>query len=619
MIPNRLPRLRRAARLLALAPLLLAAGCQGRPRAETDESAPKLTASGHVAVVDLTRGAPESTAEGGLFPLPAPQTFVGLVRTLQSLSSDRDATAVFVTLGEARLGFAQSAEIGRLLAAVRDAGKSVVCHTHQIDNSSSWLLQHGCSEIWLSPAGDASTVGIAAQLSYLKGTFDRLGIEADMLAMGRYKSGAEPLTREGPSEPSAENLTATLRSIRDAWLDAVGKARQGRGATDAERQELLDALEDGPWTPTAARERKIADRVVFPDEALGAAKAAGRVDTEKVVFGRGAENGKAVGLAEIIRVLSGADRRSGGRPRIAVVPAVGSITMTSEGLLSEGITARATVRTLARLREDPAVKAVVVRMDSPGGSPLASDLIWREIMRLRKEKPVIASVGGMAASGGYYIVAAANEIVAERSSIVGSIGVFGGKLVLEQALSNVGIQSVVFPASPAPGAAARAAYLSPLVPWDDATRDKVRAQMESIYELFLARVAEGRGMDVEKVRASAEGAIFTATTGKERGLVDELGGLARALERARELGKVDADAPVVVEGPADNLLEVLLLGEGAEASEVEEALARFRERQAARLAGIPQWEQLRPFAAAIAPLLTGEPVVAALPYAIDVR
>src|SRR5690606_3569475 len=254
VIPNRLPRLRRAARLLALAPLLLAAGCQGRPRAETDESAPKLTASGHVAVVDLTRGAPESTAEGGLFPLPAPQTFVGLVRTLQSLSSDRDATAVFVTLGEARLGFAQSAEIGRLLAAVRDAGKSVVCHTHQIDNSSSWLLQHGCSEIWLSPAGDASTVGIAAQLSYLKGTFDRLGIEADMLAMGRYKSGAEPLTREGPSEPSAENLTATLRSIRDAWLDAVGKARQGRGATDAERQELLDALEDGPWTPTAARE-----------------------------------------------------------------------------------------------------------------------------------------------------------------------------------------------------------------------------------------------------------------------------------------------------------------------------------------------------------------------------
>lgn len=588
-------------------------GCQGRPRANTEDGPTKLTGSGHVAVIDLTRGAPETGAEGGLFPLPASQTFVGLVRTLERLREDGDAAGVFVRVGETPMGFAQAAEVGRLLGAVRARGKQVTCHTHQVDNAMSWLLQQGCSEIWLSPAGDASTVGIGAQLSYLKGAFDRLGIEADMLAMGRYKSGAEPLTREGPSELSEQNLKETLQSIRSAWLTGVKEARPG------DRTKLLDALEDGPWTPEGAREQGIVDRVGFADEALDAAKKAAKVEQTVVVFGPGTKDTRGGGIAELVRVLSGADRRAGGRPRIAVVPAEGSITMSSEGIMGGGITARATVRTLARLREDPAVRAVVIRMDSPGGSPLASDLIWRELMLLRKEKPVIASVGGMAASGGYYIVSAANKIVAENSSIVGSIGVFGGKIVIGGALENVGIQSVTFPASPRPGAAERAAYLSPLLPWDDATRERVRAQMKSIYDLFLARVAEGRGISVERVQSSAEGAIFTAALGKERGLVDELGGLARALELARELGKVDADAPVTVEGPAENLLETLFLGEGAEAGEVEEAIARFRERQARALtSGIP-WEALRPFRAAVGPFLQGEHVAVALPYVIDIR
>lgn len=591
----------------------LALGCHGRPRAESDNGPPKLAAGGHVAVVDLSRGAPESTEEGGLFPLPAQQTFVGLVRALQRIEEEAEVGAVFVRIGEAGYNFAQAAEVGRLLGAVRDRGKSVVCHVHQIDNAKSWLVQRGCSEIWLSPAGDASTVGIAAQLTYLKGALDRLGVRADMLAMGRYKSGAEPLTREGPSEPSEQNLRETLASIRSSWLEAVRSAREG------EREGLVRALEDGPWTPEAARKRGLVDRVGFPDEALEAAKKAAGVEASSVAFGPGSDGGAGVSLAEIVRVLSGADRRTGGRPRIAIVPAVGSITMSSEGLVSGGITARATVRTLSRLRKDPAVRAVVLRMDSPGGSPLASDLIWRELMLMRKEKPVVASVGNMAASGGYYIVSGASKIVAEPASIVGSIGVFGGKIVIDEALEKVGLNTVTFPASQEPGATARAAYLSPLTPWDEATREKVRDQMRSIYELFLARVAEGRGLEVDAVRATAEGAIFTAELGKQRGLVDELGGLARALEWARELASLGEDTPVVVEGPADSLLDLLLLGEGADAGEVEAALARFRERRARELAGPIAWDRLRPFAAAVAPLLAGEHVVAALPYVLEVR
>jgi protease IV len=601
--------------LVCLALTVALAGCRGRPRTEPEDgSQPKLAGGGHVSVFDLSSGAPESTGGGGLFPLPARQTFVGLVRAIDRIAEDRNSAGIFVRLGEAQFGLAQAQEIGELFGKLRDKGKTVTCHTHSVENSTSWLLQRGCTKIWLTPAGDVSTVGLGAQMVYLKGAMDRLGIEADMLHMGKYKSGAEPLTREGPTEPSRQNLTETLGSLRSAWLDGVRKSRK----TNDDR--VIAALEDGPWSPTDAKAHGLVDEVGFPDQALDAAKSAAHVDEVSVAYGRGAEEGSGNSIAEIVRLLSGADERTGGRPHIAVVPAVGSITMTGEGPLSSGgITARATARTLERLRKDESVRAVVLRIDSPGGSPLASDLIWREMMLMRPEKPIVASVGGMAASGGYYIVSGATKIVADPSSIVGSIGVFGGKVVFGKALSNIGVTSFTFPASPAPGAGERAAHLSPLVPWDDATREKVRVQMQGIYELFLQRVAEGRALPIDKVRATAEGAIFSATVGKERGLVDELGGLSRALDLARELAHLDADTPVVVEGAADNLLETLFLGEGAEAGEVEAALARFQERQA-RFAG--QWpglESLRPFSATIAPLLAGEAVVAALPYVIEVR
>lgn len=590
-------------------------GCHGRPRTDSDDGTrPRLAGGAHLSIIDLSSGAPESTAEGGFFPLPARQTFVGLVRSVDHVLSDRDSAGVFVRLGESSFGLAQSQEIGRLLRKLRDKGKTVTCHTHHVENATSWLLQEGCSKIWITPAGEVGTVGIAAQMAYLKGAMDRLGVEADMLHMGRYKSGVEPLTREGPTDPSRENLTETLGSLRRTWLDGVRKARKTND------DKVIAALEDGPWSPTDAKARGLVDEVGFPDQALEDAKRAAKVDRVAVAFGHGAEERSRDTVAEIVRMLSGADERSGGRPHIAVVPAVGSITMTGEGpFASAGITARATVKTLERLRKDKSVKAVILRLDSPGGSPLASDLIWREMMLMRPEKPIVASVGGMAASGGYYIVSGATKIVAEPTSIVGSIGVFGGKIVFGTALEKVGVTSFTFPASPAPGAAERSAHLSPLIRWDDATREKVRVQMSGIYELFLQRVAEGRKLGIDKVRATAEGAIFSAVTGKERGLVDELGGLERALEVARGLADLDRDTPVVVEGGSENLIETLLLGEKADASEVEAALARFRARQAKIAGEWPNLDALRPFSAALSPLLAGEVVVAALPYAIEVR
>jgi protease-4 len=259
---------------------------------------------------------------------------------------------------------------------------------------------------------------------------------------------------------------------------------------------------------------------------------------------------------------------------------------------------------------------VVLRIDSPGGSALASDLIWYELRELGKKKPLIASVGAMAASGGYYLAAAAKQIFAERTSIVGSIGVFGGKVVINDAIEKYGVNSFTLAASDEPGADTRAAYMSALTPWDDATRDRVRKSMEAIYELFLDRVSQGRGLPVDRIKPHAQGRIWSGEHGKERGLVDRIGGLADAIHLARELGELDERAPVVVEGGAESLFQSLLLGEDASEAEISAAVQRV---QAQRTLWQTVPVELRAFVGACAPLAQGETTVAAMPYAVLVR
>ena len=261
------------------------------------------------------------------------------------------------------------------------------------------------------------------------------------------------------------------------------------------------------------------------------------------------------------------------------------------------------------------MKAVVLRINSPGGSPLASDLIWHEMMELRKKKPILVSVGNMAASGGYYIACAGQRIFAERTSIVGSIGVFGGKINVAPALEQFGVHAETFAASPEPGAAARAAFNSPLTSWDDSTRERVRAQMQGIYDLFIARVAHGRHMEVDKVRVSAEGHIWSGDQGLERGLVDEIGGLTEALAAARKAANLDADAPVTVEGGRESLLDSLLVSDDASDADAAAAFERLSDAPSAHLmSNVPP--ELRAFVSGFAPLSGTEHVAVALPYGL---
>lgn len=603
-----------AAILIALA---ACTSCNGRSRSvaldtetETpDEEAQRETRATDIAEFDLTSGVAESPSTGLLYSVPASRTYVGLVRTLERAAIGK-ANGFFVRLGGEGLDWARSEELGSAFANLRKrTGKPVFCHAHGLDNRAAWFAARACTRIWVSPAGDVDTVGIAGQVVYLKGALDKLKIRADFLHMGKYKSAAESLTQEGPSDDARESLTAVLASIRSTWLDEYAASRN--------KPSLRHDLEDGPWSAEAAKERGLIDAVGYEDDAREALKAEAHTRRTKVVFGRKPGEDTKLEVTEILRLITGGERTTH-RPHLAVIPAEGSIMMEGGSLLAEsGIAFRSMQRVIRRLANDESVKAVVLRIDSPGGSALASDLLWHELMDLRKKKPLVASVGDMAASGGYYLACAANKVVAERTSIVGSIGVVGGKIVLDEALGQFGIRAESFPASPDPGATARAGYLSALSPWDEPTRERVRAEMQSVYELFLRRVSEGRGLPVEAIRAVAEGRIWSGVQGHDLHLVDEFGGLGRSLEIARQLAGLEGDTPVELEGISESVVESLLLGDGADEASVRAALQRVAERRHLVLDAVPQ--PLHPFVGALAPLLTGETVVAAAPFGVVVR
>lgn len=588
--------------------LVLTFGCHGRARVDKGQSKNEEPSygTGTLLEIDLTRGAPESTEGGGWLPLPAARTFVGLVRALERAHEDTQATGFFVSLGQVKLHLSQVEELVPLLRSLRDTKKPVVCHADGLDNALYWLAMEGCDALWLSPAGDLETIGIAAQSMYIKGLLEELKVQADFLSIGRFKSAAETFTRDGPSEEARLALSETLRSLRQSWLDGLATSR----ASAKERAE------SGPYAAGEAKAFGLVDSLGDVTQARRDARRRASAGKTKVVFGAAADNAAERGLVELLRLLGG-DDDSEGKPFIAVVPAVGGITMGSAGLLGgEGIVYESLAKTIDRLAKDPDAKAVVLRIDSPGGSALASDLLWLRLRELATHKPLIASVGSMAASGGYYLACAAQTIVAERTSIVGSIGVLGGKIVLGTALDAHGVRTVTTPASDDAGAAARAAYLSPLLAWDEPTRIRLRLVMSQVYDLFVERVATGRKLAPERVQAVAEGRIWSGTQGKEHGLIDEFGGLAQALRIARTLAGLTAATPVRVEGPAEGILAALGLDAHASAEDVSLALEHQRRKLWSPIELAPR--HLTPWLTGLTPLLGSERVIALWPTALSI-
>ena len=608
---------------LGMAVVFALAACGGRERPVPPAGSKRVSLDQPAVVeIDLSRGLPESSSAPLLGP-PSRRTHAELVRSLRVLAEADSSKGFLVRLGTSRIAFARAHEIGRILGDARKAGRPVVCHADEYNNSTLLLAAVGCSKLWVSAAGQVDAIGIAAQLIFARGLLDKLNISADFLQIGKFKGANEPFTREGPSPEARQSLETALGGIRAAWISGIV---EGRG-----KPELQGLLEDGPFAPEEAKAKGLVDEVSDLDDAREAAKKLAGAELIATRFGGSdRDQGVSQGLLDVLRTISGAS--AVGTPHVTIVPAMGGIAMSAGSSMpfggSGGIGERELGQVLTRLTRDDDTKAVVLRLDSPGGSALASDLLWKKLMKLRKAKPLVISIGGMAASGGYYLASAGSKIFAEPTSIIGSIGVVSGKLAVGKALAELGVSVETIAANPDPQRANRATYMSAFTPWDEPTRARVLASMEAAYDLFLARIAEGRGVGVDAIAPSAEGRLFGGAAAKERGLVDELGGLEDAVTRALELAKLPKDAPVEIEQDEGGLLDMLTGGDaGGEGRATRggpgaEALAE-RARRVAADAIVPSWLDAAPelgvFIGSMGSLLSGERTLAALPFVVSVQ
>jgi protease-4 len=439
-----------------------------------------------------------------------------VLQVLRGARSDRRIAGLLLDVGAPGfrgpvLGWSKIESLRRALGEIRAASKPTVAFIER-GGPLQYLLALACEKIVIAPAATLSLVGLRAEAFFFKDLLEGVGLEPQIEAVGEFKSAADAFTRREMSPFHREQLESVLAELEAHLAEALSRSR-GLGA---ERARTL--LLGGPYLAEECLALGLVDSLGHPDSC--------RQRLEEQLGGRVlllSHDRYPIGDGLWRRLLT---RR---RPQIALLHVTGLIGVPG-GLPGR---ARSTTKLigeqLQRARESKKVKAIVVRIESPGGDAIASDLIWREMRLAGEKKPLVVSLGDVAASGGYYIATAGQAIVAESSTLTGSIGVLGGKIVGQRLLDKLGIhRESVFSGS-------RSGFGSPFEPYSSAERETLRGHLMSFYQkLFLPRVAEGRRLSTERVHEIGRGRVWTGKQGREIGLVDALGDLALAIDLARE-------------------------------------------------------------------------------------
>jgi len=466
--------------------------------------------------------------------------------------------------------WAQVEELRRALLEFRRAGKGSHCHMSTA-GTATFLVASACSDVSMTPTGMLELPGLSAEMMYMKGLFSKIGIEFQELRMGRYKSAVEGMTRTGPSDAVVEQMNALLDSLFETIVDDLAK---NRGLEPVTVRALIDRA---MFRPSEAKAAGLIDRVEYEDafrtRIVGAGKGAREVVDLELEQQLELDFSGFSGIFKLMNVLmGGGDKKAATKtPKLAVIYGVGGIVQHADVGLFGGLamTSDEMVKHFRRARNDDSVKAVVFRVDSPGGSALASDLIWREVKLTAAKKPVIVSMGSVAASGGYYVSAAATQIYAEATTITGSIGVIGAIPNMKGLADWAGVSMTTFHRGK------RAAIISPYGELTPEGRRMFMKMMRDVYGDFLDRVAEGRGMSRAAVESIAEGRVWTGRDAQKLGLVDAIGGLDAAMARARELGRLPADVEII-ELPRKKTLADLFSSGGLRA-EIADAVLKLPE------------------------------------------
>lgn len=434
--------------------------------------------------------------------------------------ADARVRGLILTIKSLAAGMATSVSLRDQLARARAAGKEVVVHLPLGGGTKEVIVATAGSKVFLGPAAQLAPLGFATRTRYVKRVLDKAGVVPEVYACGEYKSAGESLVRDAMSDAQREQLGKLLDAFDAVLLDAIAQGR------DVSRERARSIVDGGPYFGEAAIEVGLADAVAYEDEipALLGLPGKGKPGpiTEGMVSGAGY---LALSKRPLLRRL----RRA---PVVAVIPVHGAIAHASSQF-GNFATDDKLARMVRLARLDKRVKGVILHVDSPGGSALASDRMHHEIVQLAREKPVVACMANVAASGGYYVAAPAHKIVCEAVTITGSIGVVGARLTMEPLMQKLGITTETVQRG------ARAGLLSPSAPLSEDEKAALMRELEATYRTFVRVVAQGRKMKVDEVEPLARGRVYSGEEAKAVGLVDVLGGFDAAMREVRAMLPAD--------------------------------------------------------------------------------
>lgn len=438
-----------------------------------------------------------------------------IISAIAAAKTDDNIKGISILNNNAQTGIAQTKAIRDELQDFKKSGKFVVAYSNAY-SQKEYYLDSVADTIYVNPGGELDFKGLSTEVMFFKDFQDKSGIKMEVIRHGKYKSAVEPFLDNKMSDANREQLTALLNSI---WNSIAADVSASRKIPVATLNEIASGLL--ARTPEAAKQRKLVDKIAYEDQYHDAIRKRLKVDKD--------DKYNKVELLDYARNVATTPSNFAS-DKIAIVYAQGEI-LSGEGdvgYIGEG----SIRRSLQEARRDEKVKAVVLRVDSPGGNALTSDLIWREIELTKKEKPVVVSMGNYAASAGYYISCNANAIYAEKGTITGSIGVFGALPNFTQLSNKVGINTELVKTH------ANSAGYSPFSPLDPNFRSVIQQEIERIYNTFTQKVAKGRKMTVAQVDSIAQGRVWTGEEAVRIGLVDKIGGMDDAIKAAAKLAKI---------------------------------------------------------------------------------
>lgn len=489
-------------------------------------------------IYDRVTNAPPSMftmADFGLNPKPG---LDDILRAIEKAAMDPNIKGIYISASTVMGGIAQVEEIREALLQFKESGKFIVAYSTGFDQKGYYLASVA-DEVYVHPEGMILFKGLAAELMFFKGTLEKLDVDMQVIRHGKFKAAVEPFLLDKMSDANREQNTALITSV---WGDLLNGISASRNITIEDLNTAADllSLDD----PKRAVELKFVDGIKYPDEITALLK-------EKTAKSEEDD----LEMLSIDKYKSSAyfKEQSIAKDKIAVIYAAGEI---KGGKGDDTYIGEKNIRAaLIKAREDDRVKAVVMRVNSPGGSALVSDIIWREVVLTKEEKPVVISMGNVAASGGYYISCAANYIFADPTTITGSIGVFGVipnvsgfmtkklGITFDEAVTNENANFITINKA--------------MTPYQ---REVVQNSVERVYESFIGKVADGRNMSKEDVDRIGQGRVWSGTQALEIGLIDELGGLNAAIVKAAELAETDnykLQSLPVQKDPIQQLLEDL--------------------------------------------------------------